>query len=45
MLYITPDPQLSDSKAIQQAVNTAAAKDIRTVVIPATKTWHLETPV
>lgn len=45
MLYITPDPQLSDSKAIQQAVNTAAEKDIRTVVIPATKTWHLETPV
>lgn len=45
MLYITPDPQLSDSKAIQQAVNTAAEKDIRTVVIPATKTWHLETSV
>ena len=45
MLFIKPDHQLNDSAAIQQAVNAAAEQDIRTVVIPAVKTWQLEEPV
>ena len=45
MQYITPDLRLSDTESIQQAVNTAAQKDIRTVVIPASKTWHFDGPV
>lgn len=45
MMYVTPCSQLTDTQAIQTAVNMAAEKDIRTVVIPATKTWQLEKPV
>lgn len=45
MMYITPELQSNDSAAIQQAVNTAAESDIRTVVIPAGKVWQLDTPV
>lgn len=36
---------LSDSEAIQNAVCAAEEKDIRTVVIPATKIWQLEKTV
>jgi len=45
MMYITPELQSNNSAAIQQAVNTAAESDIRTVVIPAGKVWQLDTPV
>lgn len=45
MMYITPCAGLSDSEAIQQAVNTAAERDIRTVVIGDQKVWNLDKPV
>lgn len=45
MMYVSPCSGLSDQEAIQQAVNSAAETDIRTVVIPATKTWVLDKPV
>lgn len=36
---------LSDSAAIQAAVDEAANTDLRTVVIPGTKTWQLDAPI
>lgn len=36
---------MSDSAAIQAAVDEAAHTDLRTVVIPATKQWQLDRPV
>lgn len=40
--YISPCDGLSDSLALQQAVDRAAAEDTRTVIIPAMKIWHLD---
>ena len=47
MMYISPCDysHLSDSDAIQSAVYAAAEKDIRTVLIPASKKWCLEKTV
>jgi len=45
MMYVSPYAGLSDREAMQKAVDTAAEKDIRTVLIPANKIWHLEKPV
>ena len=36
---------LSDSAAIQAAVDEAARTDLRTVVIPGTKQWQLDAPI
>lgn len=46
-MYMTPCAysHLSDSDAIQQAVQAAAEQDVRTVLIPSTKIWQLEKPV
>ena len=47
MTFVTPCayPHLSDRQAIQTAVDTAVQTDIRTVVIPGTKSWNLDGPV
>lgn len=43
--FITPCAEEKDGAAIQKAVDIAAQNDLRTVVIPNTKIWHLDQPV